>query len=373
MESTEFLTAVYEVDGPERQARARAERICVDQTIEADAELLPPSLHAIILGRLQDVEPLAGGRYAATVRYSGDLLGRDCSALLNLLFGTSSFRSDVRLLSFTLTQGLLSSWRGPRCGVSGVRQAVGASDRPLLCGVLKPLGRSPEELAELAAQFVRGGVDLIKDDQGLLDQPFCLFHERVAYCADAIHAASAQRGRACPYFAHVSGPLDVMRERAAQAKALGATGLLVAPGLTGFDALRALALDEALALPVASHPSFLGTQVSQRSNGLAPAVAYGLLPRLAGADMTIYPSFDSGYRMSREDCVSVALSCRQPWNHILPTMPSLGGRVGFDRVPELMKTMGRDVVFVLGSRIQQDPRGVVAAVQEFQRLLTQSL
>jgi ribulose-bisphosphate carboxylase large chain len=89
--------------------------------------------------------------------------------------------------------------------------------------------------------------------------------------------------------------------------------------------------------------------------------------------MTIYPSFDSGYLMSREDCVSVALSCRQPWNHILPTMPSLGGRVGFDRVPELMKTMGRDVVFVLGSRIQQDPRGVVAAVQEFQRLLTQSL
>jgi hypothetical protein len=30
-------------------------------------------------------------------------------------------------------------------------------------------------------------------------------------------------------------------------------------------------------------------------------------------------------------------------------------------------------VFVLGSRIQQDTCGVVAAVQEFQRVLTQSM
>lgn len=369
----EFLTAVYEVDGPEREARARAERICLDQTIEADADLLVPSLHARILGRLQNIEPLADGRYTATIRYAGELLGRDCSALLNLLFGTSSLRSDVRLLSFTLTEGLLSSWQGPRYGISGLRQAVAASNRPLLCGVLKPLGRSPAELAELAAQFVRGGVDLIKDDQGLLDQPFCPFHERVANCADAIGAGAAARGRACPYFAHVSGPLDAMRKRAAEAKALGATGLLVAPGLTGFDALRALASDEALALPLASHPSFLGTQVSRKSEGLAPAVVYGLLPRLAGADMTIYPSFDSDYVMSREDCASVALSCRQPWGHLLPAIPSLGGRVGLDRIPELRRTLGSDVVFVLGSRIQQDTRGVVAAVQEFQRVLTQSM
>jgi S-methyl-5-thioribulose 1-phosphate isomerase len=332
-----------------------------------------PSLHPGILGRLQHIEPLAEGRYTATIRYSGELLGPDCSALLNLLFGTSSLRSDVRLLSFTLTKGLLSSWQGPRYGISGLREAVAASNRPLLCGVLKPLGRSPEELAELAAQFVRGGADLIKDDQGLLDQPFCPFRERVACCADAIGAGAAARGRACLYFAHVSGPLDAMRKRAAQAKALGATGLLVAPGLTGFDALRALATDETLALPLASHPSFLGTQASRRSEGLAPAVAYGLLPRLAGADMTIYPGFDSGYMMSREDCASVALSCRQPWGRLLPVMPSLGGRVGIDRIPEVTRTLGRDVVFVLGSRIQQDTRGVVAAVQEFQRVLTQSM
>lgn len=367
---TEFLTAVYEVDGPEVQARTLAERICLDQTIEGEAVLLPPSLRANIVGRLEKVQPLSSGRYAATIRYAGDLLGRECSDLLNLLFGTSSLRQDVRLLSFTMTKGLLSAWRGPRYGMNGIRQAVGVSNRPLVCAVLKPLGRSPNDLAALAAQFVQGGVDLIKDDQSLLDQPFCPFQERVAYCAEAIASGSAQRGRPCLYFAHVSGALESMRERAAQAKALGATGLLIAPGLTGFDALRALVLDETVALPTASHPSLLGSLVSP--GGFAPQVLYGLLPRLAGVDMSIYPSFDSGYVMSKEDCVSVAVSCRQSWGHILPTMPSVGGRMGSDRIAELAKSLGRDVVFVLGSRIQQDQRGVVPAIEEFQRVLAES-
>src|SRR5678810_1244152 len=144
----EFLTAVYEVDGPEKEARARAERICLDQTIEAEVDLLAAPLRANILGRVEQIRPRVGGRYEASIRYPGDLVGKEHSALLNLLFGTSSLRGGVRLLSFTLTKGLLASWRGPRHGTTGLRQAVEVSDRPLVCAVLKPLGRSPDELAE---------------------------------------------------------------------------------------------------------------------------------------------------------------------------------------------------------------------------------
>ena len=147
---------------------------------------------------------------------------------------------------------------------------------------------------------------------------------------------------------------------------------LMMPGLTGFDALRALAMDGTLALPMASHPSFLGANVSRQRDGLAPAVMYGLLPRLAGADLSIYPGFDTGYFMTKEDCVSVAVSCRQPWDHVLPAMPSVGGRIGPDCVAELVTALGRDVVLILGSRVQQDARGVVAAVEEIQLRLTQS-
>ncbi|HET7909801.1 MAG TPA: RuBisCO large subunit C-terminal-like domain-containing protein [Nitrospira sp.] len=265
------------------------------------------------------------------------------------------------------------SWRGPRYGIAGLRRAVGIADRPLVCAVLKPLGHSPAQLARLAVQCVRGGADLIKDDQALLDQPFCPFAERVARCAEAIGEASLHRGRPCLYFAHVSGGLDIMRHRATEAKRGGATGLLVAPGLTGFDALRALTDDERLSLPIASHPTFLGTCGSRRGVGLAPAVAYALLPRLAGADMAIYPSFGAGYSMSRNACVAVAVNCRQAWHHVGPCMPAVGGRISVDRIGNVIGALGQDIVFVLGSRIQENEGGVVAALERFQLALAESL
>lgn len=371
LSGTEYLTAVYEVEGPEVQARARAERICLDQTIEAEADLPASPLDTKIVGTLEDLRLVASGRYRATIRYAGSLVGSDCSDVLNLLFGTSSLRSDVRLLSFAFTKGLLARWRGPRYGLGGLRTLTDVSNRPLVCAVLKPLGRSPKELAHLATELVRGGADLVKDDQSLLDHVFCPFEERVVRCAEAIAKASAERGRPCLYFAHISGALDSMRRRAAQAKALGASGLLVAPGMTGFDALRAIASDESPALPVASHPSFLGAAVSR--NGVTASVAYGLLPRLAGADMTIYPWFDGGYLISKDDCVDVAASSRRPWDHLLPAMPAIGGRIGMGRIAEVTNTLGKDVVFVLGSRLQQDGRGVAAAIEEFQRELARAL
>ena len=161
-----------------------------------------------------------------------------------------------------------------------------------------------------------------------------------------------------------------MRARAAQAKRFGASGLLAAPGLTGFDALRAMSSDEIMALPVASHPSFLGTFISDKA--LAPELAYGLLPRMAGADLTIFPAFDAGYRMRQDECVAIAAACTKSWDPLLPTMPAIGGRIGVDRVSELTRALGRDIAFVLGSRIQQHERGVMAAVEEFERALAKS-
>lgn len=369
--TSEFLTAIYEVAGPESQARSTAERICFDQTIEAERDLLPPSLQSTILGRLENLQAIAGGRYQATIRFRADLLSGECSDLLNVLFGTSSLRGDVTLRSFGMTNGLLSSWPGPRFGIDGIRQRVGISHRPLLCAVLKPLGRTPQELSELAVQFVEGGVDLIKDDQSLVDQRWSRFEERVSRCGEAIVRASARRGRPCLYFAHVSGSMDTMRQRAARAKSLGASGLLVAPGLTGFDALRTLRSDDEISLPIASHPSMLGTFVDRERSGLASPVVYGLLPRLVGSDLSIYPAFGSDYPMSQSDCALIAAHCRQSWGCLHSMMPAVGGRIGPERLVELGAALGREMVYVVGSRVQQFPGGIMAAMKEFHRILAE--
>jgi ribulose-bisphosphate carboxylase large chain len=361
------VTAVYQVTGSEAEARAKAYLICVDQTVEASEEVLTPRLREQIVGRLEEVRPGSPGRYEVTITYSGNLIGDDCTGLLNVLFGTSSLRPRVRLLSWELPVSLLSGWRGPRFGVQGIREACGVHNRALVCAVLKPLGLSPRELSDLAFKSALGGADLIKDDQGLMDHPFCPFEERVTRCAEAVAKGAAQRGRPCLYLPHVSGPVDHMRRRARWAKQAGAGGLLIAPGLTGFDALRVLADDDTVALPIASHPSFLGSYAAHPDNGVAPAALYGHLLRLAGADLSIYPSYGAGFAMTKDDCSAVAAACRSPWHHMQPMFPTAAGRMGFEQVAELGPLYGRDVVFILGSRIQQDPGDLIAATQRFVR------
>ena len=361
------IVARYQLTGREAEARAAADRVCFDQTVEAAEESLPPGLRAEVVGRIEAFRLLSPARYEAAISYPGRLLGGRCAGLLNLLFGTSSLRAGVRLLSFELPDELLLRWRGPRLGIRGLRDATGVHDRPLVCAVLKPLGRSPRDLAELAAQFTRGGVDLIKDDQGLMDQSFCPFDERIARCAEAVAQGAAERGRPCLYFPHVSGEPEEMRRRARRAAVAGAGGLLVAPGLTGFGALQELADDEACALPIASHPSLLGTYGVDPDSGIAPAALYGRLPRLAGADISIYPTFGTGYAMTRADCTAVAEACRTPWRQITATLPTAAGRIGPEHVAELGALYGRDVLFILGSRVQQDPAGVAAATGRFVR------
>jgi ribulose-bisphosphate carboxylase large chain len=363
----ERITAVYLVTGPEAEARRKAECICIDQTVEAAEEVLTPEIRSRIVGRLEQLRPVAAACHEATVSYAADLAGRDCAGLLNLLFGTSSLRSGIRLLSWELPPETTARWRGPRFGLDGLRDGTCVRDRALVCAVLKPLGRSPRDLADLALRFVLGGVDLIKDDQGLMDQPFCPFEERVARCAEAVAQGAAQRGRPCLYLAHVSGPADDMRRRAGRAKEAGAGGLLVAPGLNGFDALRVLAEDDKLALPIASHPSLLGTYTVREDSGLAPAVLYGQLPRVAGADLSIYPGSGTGYAMTKQDCVAIATTCRASWQHFRSTAPTAAGRVGPEQVQSAAELYGRDVVFILGSRIQQHSQDLISATAQFMK------
>jgi ribulose-bisphosphate carboxylase large chain len=113
----------------------------------------------------------------------------------------------------------------------------------------------------------------------------------------------------------------------------------------------------------------LGALIDRGGSGLAAPVVYGFLPRLVGSDLSIYPAFGSGYPMSPQDCVSVAEHCRQSWGSLRSMMPAVGGRIGPGRLVELGLALGKDMIVILGSRIQQFPGGVVAAMKELHHVL----
>ncbi|HXF94378.1 MAG TPA: RuBisCO large subunit C-terminal-like domain-containing protein [Nitrospiraceae bacterium] len=356
----------YHVRGAESEARAKAKLICIDQTVEAPEEILPAgTIRDEILGRIEAFRSLGTDRHEAVISFPIELLTHDCSQLLNVVFGISSLKRGVRVAEIALPEHVLRQWSGPRFGRIGLRVLVDVPDRPLVCGVLKPLGLSPTALADLAYRFALGGLDLVKDDQSLGDQPFCPFRERVQRCAEAVARANRETGRKCLYVPHVSGPWETMHERCLIAEKAGAGGLLICPGLTGYDGLRLIAQDDGIGLPILSHPALLGTYYVDPESGIAPWVLFGQLPRLAGADVSIYPTFGLEFPIAREDCGRIAAATAVPWGPLKPIFPTAAGRMGFDRIKDMCELYGNDVLFILGSRIQWDADGLVNACRRF--------
>jgi ribulose-bisphosphate carboxylase large chain len=354
----------YRLSGSAAQGRAKAEALCLDQTVETPRKLGPTfPLNRTVLGRLEEFRRSSSALHEARVSFSNDLMGDSCAQFLNVVFGISSLKPGIRVVRLDFPEDLAPRWSGARFGRAGLRARLGIAARPLVCGVLKPLGRPPEALAALARQLALGGLDLIKDDQGLADHPFCPFEERVARCAEAVAQAGRETGRPTLYLAHVTGGQEEMRRRCLFARQAGAGGLLICPGLAGFDALRDTARDEQIGLPVMSHPAFLGSFIIRRDSGIAPAVLFGQLPRLAGADITLYPNFGGPFPMSREDCRRVASAAGGPWGRLIPIFPSAGGRMRLDRIGEMSQFYDGEVVLTLGSDLYRrgpDLRGTCA-------------
>ncbi|MGQ0811660.1 MAG: RuBisCO large subunit C-terminal-like domain-containing protein [Nitrospiraceae bacterium] len=344
----------YEVYGSEREATSKANLLCVDQTIEAPEQILPPGrTREQLLGRIEQFRPLASDRSAALISFPTELADDNFVQLLHTVFGTASLKPGIRVLRLDLPQETLKLWQGPRFGREGLRNLVGVTKRPLVCGVLKPLGLSPPALAELAYRFALGGVDFVKDDQGLMDQPFCRFEERVSHCTEAVARANEETGGRCLYIPHATGPWDAMRERCLYAKKVGSGGVMLCPGLTGFDALRSLARDGEIERPIISHPALLGSFVAHPDSGIAPSLLFGQLPRLAGADVTIYPTFGLDFPITRDDCREISRQTATHWGSIKPIFPTAAGRMDSERIAEMCELYGSDVVFILGSNIQQ--------------------
>ena len=368
--SGERFSVEYRLTGRETEARAMAESLCLDQTVELPKELVPPgSVGEQVLGRVEDFTPFASNAYLAVISFPADLAGADCAQLLGVVFGISSLKPGIRVMRLHLAEGMLKKWPGPRFGRDGLRLLTGVHDRPLVCGVLKPIGLSASALADLAYRFALGGLDLVKDDQGFSDQRFCPFEERVTRCAEAVAKANHETGRRCLYMAHVTGPSQVMRRRCFFAKEAGAGGVLICPGLVGFDAIRELASDDTCALPIVSHPNLLGSYIGGEAGGIAPRVLLGLLPRLAGADVSIYPSYDGGFLTTREDCRGIGSESQAPLGHLKPIFPTAAGRMDAAHVQEVSEFYSGQVVIIAGSSLIRQGQDAAAAARQFMEYL----
>jgi len=362
--SGERFTVAYRVAGDRPAAEARAQHICIEQTIEFPAELVPEDdIRGHVIGRLEGLVQAGEDEFEAEISYAVEVTGLALPQTLNVIFVNIILEPGVRVQRIDWPEALLRALPGPRFGRDGLRRRLGTPEGPFFCTALKPMGLPPERLAEQAYAFARGGMHVVKDDHGLADQPFAPFAERVPRCAEAVARANAETGQRCLYAPTINGPAERLRADALWAKAQGAGALLVLPGLAGLDAMRSLAADDGLGLPVLMHPAFLGSFTAMGSAGLGHGLLYGEIARLAGADISIFPNYGGRFSFAPESCREIARACAAPMGPVAPILPAPGGGMSLERVGEMVNVYGPDVMFLIGGALHRDPDGLEAATR----------
>jgi len=333
-------------------AAARAGHLAREQSIEIAEGAAPAEVEARAIGVVAALEELEAGRFAVTVDYPAANAGGDLLQIANILWGNVSLQNGVRVDGVEWPDEVLAAFSGPAFGVAGLRELCAAHGRPLAASALKPLGLSPRELARRAADCALGGIDLIKDDHGLVDQEWAPFRERVLRVQDLVSRANRATGRSTLYAPNLTGAVDRLEERLETLAEAGVRAALVAPALLGLDAVRALAARATVAL--VAHPAFAGSLAGEE-HGLAPGLLFGDLFRLAGADAVVFPNAGGRFPHGYEDCRAVERRLGAPLGRLRRSFLMLGGGVDRAKLESWIPRYGADTIWLVGGSLYARP------------------
>jgi len=383
-----YTTATYRVFDEKADFQKKATGIAVGLTVGSWTELPEVKKQHMEkhLGQVVSVlehEPEAGAepgslaaeRYAdITIAYPDINFSRDIPALLVTTFGKLSMDGRIKLLDLNVSENFRAGCPGPKFGTDGVRKLLNVHDRPLLMSIFKSvIGYELPELKEQFYQQALGGVDLIKDDEILFENPLTPIEKRVEACMAAAREAEKETGQKLLYAVNITGRTSQLRSQAKIAIDAGANALLFNVLAYGFDALQELAEDPEINVPIASHPAMSGAMYPSAYYGIAPQLLLGKLMRLAGADLVLFPSPYGSVVMPKEQTVAIrdALVSEEAGVKTSFPVPSAGIHPGL--VPLIMRDFGLQSVVNAGGGIHGHPMGTAAGGRAFRQAIDATL
>jgi 2,3-diketo-5-methylthiopentyl-1-phosphate enolase len=388
----DVFVARYLVSGVVSDLEKRAEQIAIGQTAGAYRELSPELREAVRphLGRVlsvielpPDESPLdetARGRSRSAlleIAFPVANVGTDLGALVTACFGKVSMDGAIRWLDLRVPASWARTLGGPALGVEGLRARWSLpAGRPPLMAILKPcLGVAPAELAKLFEAAARGGVDIVKDDEVLAgeaqegDGPL----RRLLACRAAAERAERTTGKRCRYAIHLSGPVDELVPRAERLAAEGAECFLVNAFVYGLPLLHALRRRLGGRAALMAHPAFSGAVTGSSTHGVASPLLLGKLPRLAGADLVLFPSPYGTVSLRREVALEVARGHASPIPGVARSFPVPSAGIQAQVVPSIVADFGTDAVVNAGTGIFGHPDGAEAGARAFVKAIDAAL
>jgi 2,3-diketo-5-methylthiopentyl-1-phosphate enolase len=295
-----------------------------------------------------------------SLNYSHDL-----PAILTTVFGKLSLDGEVKLVDLEFSEDVKSSFPGPAFGVSVIRDTLGVYDRPLLMSIFKGvIGRDLSYLKDQLKQQVLGGVDLVKDDEILFDNPLTPFEDRILAGKEVLKEVYEETGQKALYAVNLSGRTFELKDKAKRAAELGANVLLFNVFAYGLDVLQSLAEDPEISVPIMAHPAVSGALTASSLYGFSSSLLLGKLLRFSGADFSLFPSPYGSVALDRGEAIGIATNClkEDSLKKSFP-VPSAGIHPGL--VPLLIQDFGKDSVINAGGGVHGHPNGAIGGGRAF--------
>ncbi|MCC5893728.1 2,3-diketo-5-methylthiopentyl-1-phosphate enolase [Exiguobacterium sp.] len=363
------IIATYEINRTDRVADI-AEKIALELTVGTWTDLPHLERQQLQAYRGEVVSTShTDATIRFTIRYPIENVSPDFSSMLTTTFGKLSLDDSVRLIDFELPASLSTDFPGAKFGVDGIREQLGVDDRPLVMSIFKGvIGRDLQFLEQQLRDQLAGGIDIVKDDEILYDNPLTPSLERARIGASVIQEHFNTTGKRALYAVTLSGPVFGLRDQARRLIEAGATALLFNVYTYGLDALRELAKDPAIRVPILAHPAFAGALTGSISHSLL----LGKFIRLAGADLTLFPSPYGSLATPPDEAFAIRdFSAKPHWSKPILPVPSAGIHPGL--VEDIIRDFGTDVVINAGGGIHGHPDGAAAGARAFRQAIEQAL
>ena len=279
--------------------------------------------------------------------------------LMNFLAGDAfgnTYLSALRLQDIEFPDNFVKMFTGPRHGIEGIRKMLGVKDRPLVGYIPKPnIGLNAKKYAKICYEAARGGVDFIKDDQKLVNPPYCTFEDRLSNVMRVVDKVETETGHKTLYAINITDRPDRVIQRAEVAKDEGANALMISAIPVGLSIIQALAENSKIGLPIhvnrCTHATF--------TRNLTHGISYGVLSklfRLLGADSAHIGSPVPIHFM--EEIQKYISNFALPWGKIKATMPVSTGGIDPLFIDKALGEFGNDVIIIAAGAINYHPDGV---------------
>ncbi|MHC1688460.1 MAG: RuBisCO large subunit C-terminal-like domain-containing protein [Methanothrix sp.] len=282
------------------------------------------------------------------------------SVVAGNLFGLGALKK-VRLQDVIFPESLMHAHKGPRFGIEDARRILDVHHRPFVGTIVKPkVGLDPKGTAAVASAAVRGGLDLVKDDETLTDQSFCRLIPRLEAVMDSLDKVEKETGKKAFYAVNVTTGADQILERAEEAVDHGANMVMIDVLTSGFSALEVLSRN--INVPIHVHRTMHGAFTRDKAHGISMLVISKLVRMTGGTNLHTgsYMGKMAGETEENDLCRD---ALREEWHGLKRVFPVASGGIYPAKVHGNLDGYGIDCIVQAGGGVHGHPDGTTAGAR----------